>query len=111
MIRVYPGTRYLIQIKFILCRLISFWELLKKVFIFFFFLISYASELPVASDPRVIRVQRNNRYRVCLEVPGICYRSVGRPSSMALSKARPNLRDSLSAVASITAAEQLSLYG
>lgn len=44
---------------------------------------SYASALlPVASGPRVIHVQRNNRYRVCLEVPGICYRSVARPWSV-----------------------------
>lgn len=36
---------------------------------------------PVANDPPVIRARRNNRYRVCLEVPGICYRSAARPWS------------------------------
>jgi len=36
---------------------------------------------PVANDPPVIRARRNNRYRVCPEVPGICYRSAARPWS------------------------------
>jgi len=68
---------------FILCHRYYYdLESFRIKLIIFFKLKSYESALPVASDPRVIHVQRNNRYHVCLEVPGICYRSVARPWSV-----------------------------
>lgn len=39
-------------------------------------------DLPVANGPLVIRARRSNRYRVCPEVLGICYRWAERPWSV-----------------------------
>lgn len=51
--------------------------------------------LPVANGPRAIRARRNNRYRVCPEVPGICSRWVARPWSVRRRKRASELGETV----------------